>query len=179
MRRSICVFCGANAGNDPAYVEAAEALGRACAERGLRVVYGGADVGLMKVVADTALASGAEVVGVLPRGLFEREVAHAGLTELHEVDSMHERKALMADLSDAFVALPGGYGTFEELLEITTWAQLGIHTKPIGVIDVAGYYDALRALFARAVADGFIERRHAGLIVFERSAVALLDRLQL
>jgi hypothetical protein len=131
----------------------------------------------MKVVADTALGSGAEVIGVLPRGLFADEVGHRGLTVLHEVDSMHERKALMASLSDAFVALPGGYGTLEELLEITTWAQLGIHDKPIGAVNSRGYFDPLRATLERAIADGFIPERHARLIVYEDVSAALLDRL--
>ncbi len=171
------MFCGSNVGRDPAYAESARRLATEMARRRIRVVYGGGDVGLMKVVADTALAAGAEVIGVLPRGLFANEVAHRGLSVLHEVDTMHERKALMASLSDAFVALPGGYGTFEELLEITTWAQLGIHRKPIGAVNVGGYFDALRAMIARAVADGFIPQRQAGLIVYEVVPEALLDRL--
>ena len=144
--RSICVYCGSSFGNDPAYAEAAKALATDIAQRGLRLVYGGASVGLMGVIADTALAAGGEVVGVIPQVLVDREVAHQSLTELHTVGSMHERKALMADLSDAFVALPGGIGTLEELIEVYTWSYLGIHDKPFGLINTNGYYDGLGVL---------------------------------
>jgi uncharacterized protein (TIGR00730 family) len=142
MRR-ICVFAGSSPGARPEYAAAAQALGREMAQRGLSLAYGGATRGLMGVLADVALAWSGEVIGVNPRGLFQREVAHCGLTTLHEVGSMHERKALMADLADGFIALPGGYGTFDELFEIETWAQLGIHAKPIGLLDVRQYFTAL------------------------------------
>src|SRR5260370_39829315 len=145
MRR-ICVFAGSNVGVRPEYSEAARALGRELVKRGLGLVYGGASVGLMGVLENTVLAEGGEVIGVMPRGLFRREVPHMGLTEMHEVNSMHERKALMADLADGFIALPGGFGTFDELFEITTWAQIGLHSKPIGVLDVAGSFAPLIAL---------------------------------
>jgi len=154
--RSICVYYGSSSGNDGRHAAAARRLGTLFADRGIRLVYGGGAVGLMGALADAVLAGGGEVVGVLPRGLFRREVAHTGLTELIEVASMHERKQLMFDLSDAFVALPGGLGTLEELAEITTWAQLGVHTKPIVVLDEAGYWAGLRAFLDGAVAGGFL-----------------------
>src|SRR5262245_2275061 len=154
--RRICVFAGSSPGARPEYIFAAQALGRELARRGLVLVYGGASRGLMGIVADAALAERGEVIGVIPRGLFQREVAHHGLTTLHEVGNMHERKALMADLADGFIALPGGYGTFDELFEILTWAQLGIHTKPIGLLDVRQYFSALVALIERAAQEGFV-----------------------
>jgi uncharacterized protein (TIGR00730 family) len=152
-------------------------LGAAIAGRGMRLVYGGGSVGLMGVLADSALAAGAEVIGVLPAALFRREVAHTGLTHLHSVGTMHERKALMAELSDAFIALPGGYGTLDELLEMTTWAQLGIHRKPVVVLDVAQYFAPLRAQVALAVAEGFIGRAHARLIAYAETPEDALDRV--
>src|SRR3954471_3991518 len=139
----VCVFCGSSLGARPEFAGAARSFGRLRADRRIGVVYGGASVGLMGIVADAALASGGEVIGVLPDKLFEREVAHAGLTELHTVGSMHERKALMSELADAFVALPGGYGTIEEVVEAVTWTQLGIHAKPVGLLDVDGYFEHL------------------------------------
>jgi uncharacterized protein (TIGR00730 family) len=163
---SVCVYCGSSAGTDPRYRDAARRLGGRLAAEGVRLVYGGGAVGLMGELADAALAGGGEVVGVLPRGLFSREVAHPGLTELHEVASMHERKQLMFELSDAFVALPGGLGTIEELAEITTWAQLGIHRRPIAVVDVAGYWQPLRDLLARAADDGFLLPASRDLVVW-------------
>jgi uncharacterized protein (TIGR00730 family) len=175
--RSVCVFCGSHAGNDAAYAQAADGLGAEIARRGLRLVYGGGSVGLMGIVADGALAAGGEVVGVLPVELFKREVAHPGLTRLYDVATMHERKALMASLSDAFVAMPGGYGTLDELFEMTTWSQLAIQRKPVGVLDVAGYFSELRAFLRRAEADGFLSARHAGLIAFDTSPQRLLDEL--
>ncbi len=175
MRR-ICVFAGSNPGVRPEYAEAARALARELVARGLGVVYGGGSVGLMGVLADAALAAGGEVIGVLPRELFRRELAHGGLTELREVGSMHERKALMADLADGFIALPGGYGTFDEFFEIVTWAQIGLHTRPIGVLDVGDYYAPLLALVAHASAEGFVPPAHAGLILRETDPAALLDR---
>ncbi len=176
MRR-ICVFSGSNLGNRPAYREAAQALGREMVARGVGLIYGGASVGLMGVIADTVLAGGGEVIGVIPRGLFRREIGHQGLTQLHEVNSMHERKALMADLADGFIALPGGYGTFDELFEIITWAQLGLHTKPIGLLDVAGYFAPLLALITHASTEGFIPALHTGIVIHEQSPATLLDRL--
>jgi uncharacterized protein (TIGR00730 family) len=151
------VYCGASTGSDPAYAEAAVELATAIAARGLRVVYGGAHVGLMGVIADTALAAGAEVVGVIPEVLVEWEVAHTGISELHVVADMHERKALMAELSDAFVALPGGIGTLEELIEIYTWSYLGIHDKPFAVLNTNGYYDGFTAFLDHAAAEGFLK----------------------
>jgi uncharacterized protein (TIGR00730 family) len=153
---SICVFCGSNAGAQPAYVETAEAVGRGLARRGVRVVYGGARVGMMGVLADAARSEGGDVVGVMPQAIFDREVGHTGLDDLRVVGSMHERKALMAELSDAFIALPGGVGTLEELFEVYTWAQLGIHEKPLGLLDVAGYYRPLVAFLDHAVREQFV-----------------------
>jgi uncharacterized protein (TIGR00730 family) len=162
MRR-ICVFAGSSIGARPEYAEAARTLGRELAGRGLGVVYGGASVGLMGELADAALAAGGEVIGVLPRNLFVKEVAHTGLTQMHSVGSMHERKALMSDLSDGFIALPGGFGTFDELFEIITWAQIGIHAKPIGLLDVCGYYAPLLTLIKHASREGFIGAAQARL----------------
>lgn len=176
MRR-ICVFTGSNPGRRAEYREAAQALGREMVARGLGLVYGAASVGLMGAIADAVLAGGGEVIGVIPRDLFRREVGHRGLTQLHEVNSMHERKALMADLADGFIALPGGYGTFDELFEIITWEQLGIHTKPIGLLNVAGYFEPLLALIAHAVAEGFVPAQHSNIVIHESSPAALLDRL--
>ena len=175
MRR-ICVFAGSNVGVRPEYSEAARALGRELVKRGLGLVYGGASVGLMGVVANTVLAEGGEVIGVLPRGLFIREIPHKGLTALHEVGSMHERKALMADLADGFIALPGGFGTFDELFEIITWAQLGLHRKPVGVLNAANYFEPLLALIQHASTEGFIPAAHLSLLMSEDDPALLLDR---
>ncbi|HEU4454061.1 MAG TPA: TIGR00730 family Rossman fold protein [Longimicrobium sp.] len=172
----VCVFCGSNPGARPVYAEAARALGRTLAERGIGLVYGGAHVGLMGAVADTVLAAGGEAIGVIPHSLVEREVAHGGLSELHVVNSMHERKALMADLAGAFIALPGGYGTLDELCEILTWSQLGLHPKPVGLLNVEGYFDPLLALFDRAVAEGFLPPAHRGLALDDTDPARLLDR---
>ena len=161
----ICVFCGSSVGQSRAYADAAVALGRCLAEHGIKLVYGGASVGLMGVLADTVLASKGKVVGVIPKTLADMEVSHRDLTELHVVGSMHERKALMADLSEAFIALPGGFGTVEELSEIITWGQLGFHQKPIGLLNVDGYFDSLLAFFDRAVHDQFIHSAHRKLVV--------------
>jgi hypothetical protein len=174
--RSICIFCGSNAGANGAYADAARAVGRAIAERGLRLVYGGASVGLMGALADAALQTGGEVVGVMPRALIEREIAHAGLTELHEVASMHERKALMADLSDGFLALPGGAGTLEEIFEVWTWAQLGHHKKPVGFLNVEGYYDLLAAFIEHQENELFIRPEHRYMLIVESEAARVLDR---
>jgi uncharacterized protein (TIGR00730 family) len=176
MKR-ICVFAGSSSGIRPAYTEAARALGRDLAARRLSLVYGGGSIGLMGTLADCALAAGGRVIGVLPKGLFVREVAHAGLSELHEVGSMHERKALMADLADGFIALPGGFGTFDELFEIVTWAQIGIHRKPIGLLDVDGYFAPLLALVQHATREGFIPEGQAELLLCETDPARLLDRM--
>ncbi|HVA38840.1 MAG TPA: TIGR00730 family Rossman fold protein [Candidatus Dormibacteraeota bacterium] len=173
----ICVFCGSNSGARPAYAETARAFGRALAARDLDLVYGGGSLGLMGILADATLAAGGRAIGVLPRGLFRREVPHAGLTVLHEVGSMHERKALMADLADAFVALPGGYGTFDELFEIITWAQIGLHAKPIALLDVEGYFDPLVSLVERAVEEHFVPHPLAALVRRTTDLDALLDEL--
>jgi uncharacterized protein (TIGR00730 family) len=175
MRR-ICVYAGSNPGRDPAYAEAARALAALLAERGIGLVYGGGKVGLMGVIADTAMASGGEVIGVMPEDLIAREIGHNGITELRVVGSMHERKALMAELSDGFVALPGGAGTLEELIEIYTWSQLGLHRKPMGVLNVNGYYDGLAGLMDHAVEEGFIRPQHREAMHFESDPAALLGR---
>lgn len=176
MKR-VCVFCGSSAGTRPVYAEAARAMGRTLAERGIGLVYGGGRVGLMGEVADAVLAAGGEVTGVIPRGLMDREVGHRGLTNLHVTGTMHERKALMVDLSDGFVALPGGYGTLDELCEALTWSQLGIHARPCGVLNVDGYFDALLALFDHAVREGFVREAHRGLVLEATEPAALLDAM--
>jgi uncharacterized protein (TIGR00730 family) len=178
----ICIFCGSSPGKRPEYRSAAEALGRLLAERGLELVYGGGNIGLMGIVADACLATGGSVIGVIPEALVGREVAgraveHSSLTRLDVVDSMHTRKARMAELADGFIALPGGFGTFEELFEILTWAQLGFHQKPIGLLDVAGYYDPLLALCDRAVAEGFLSHRNRELLLAHTEPAAILDAL--
>ena len=172
----ICVYAGSNPGANPAYAEAAADLARVLSGRGIGVVYGGARVGLMGILADTALEAGGEVIGVMPQDLIDREIGHTGLTELHVVASMHERKALMAELSDGFVALPGGAGTLEELIEVYTWSQLGLHAKPMGVLNVHGYYDGLAALLDHAVQEGFLRREHRAAMHAEPTAEALLER---
>lgn len=174
---SCCVFCGSSPGARSEYVEQAAALGRELAERGILLVYGGATVGLMGRVADAALAAGGAVVGVIPRALAEKEVVHEGLTELHVVESMHERKSLMAELAEGFIALPGGMGTFEELLEMLTWAQLGVHRRPCGLLDVAGYYQPLLAMLDRAVEERFLRPEHRRLLLVDRRPRELLDRM--
>jgi uncharacterized protein (TIGR00730 family) len=175
MKR-ICVFCGSSPGRDPRHAGAARALGSTLAGRGLELVYGGGSTGLMGLVADATLAAGGTVTGVIPRGLERRELAHRGLTRLEVVASMHERKARMAALADGFVALPGGMGTLEELAEILTWAQLGLHARPVGLLDVAGYYEPLVAFFDRATAEGFLRPEHRRLLAVEREPAALLTR---
>ena len=176
MRR-LCVFCGSSIGANPAYGEAASALGTLLATRGIGLVYGGGNVGLMGVIADAALAAGGEVIGVIPRSLADREIAHTGCTELRVVDSMHTRKAMMADLSDAFVAMPGGVGTFEEFFEAITWTQLGLHRKACGLLNVAGFYTPLARFIDQAVSDGFIRPVHRAAIVVDDDPVRLLDTL--
>lgn len=177
MKR-ICVFCGSSAGARPEYAHAAREMGRALAEAGLGLVYGGGRVGLMGVVADAVMQAGGEVVGVIPDALMRREVGHAGVTDLRVVGSMHERKALMADLSDGFVAMPGGFGTFEEFCEVITWSQLGIHPKPCGLLNVGGYYAPLLAMFDHAVAEAFVRPQHRGLVLEESTPAALLARMR-
>lgn len=169
------MFCGSSAGANPAYAAAARALGALLASRGIGLVYGGASIGLMGVVADSTLAGGGEVVGVIPGALASKEIAHAGLTRLEVVASMHERKARMAELADAFVALPGGMGTLEELSEVVTWAQLGIHRKPCALLDVAGYWRPLVAFLDRAVEERFLRAEHRALLLVEPDPAALLD----
>jgi uncharacterized protein (TIGR00730 family) len=156
MPASVCVFCGSAFGSRQAYRDAAAETGQELAKRGIRLVYGGGNVGLMGVIADACLATGGEVVGVIPHSMVEREIAHLGLSKLHIVGSMHERKALMAELSDAFIALPGGFGTFDELFEILTWRQIRIHSKPVGLLNVEGYFDPLLAMADHAVQEGFL-----------------------
>lgn len=173
--KSVCVFSGSNSGTRPEYLAAAGALGRTLAERGLTTVYGGARIGLMGAVADAALAAGGRVVGVMPEALVAKEVAHQGLTELRVVQSMHERKAAMNDLSDAFIALPGGWGTLEELFEVLTWAQLGLHHKACGVLNVKGYFDPLLAFLDHTIAEGFVRREQRAMVQVGESPAALLD----
>ncbi len=175
--KQVCVFCGSRSGRDPIYREAAIEMGTALARRGLTLVYGGGNVGLMGAVADASLAAGGQVIGVIPRFLSAREVAHSSLTELHIVDSMHERKARMADLADSFVALPGGYGTLEEFCEILTWAQLHLHHKPIGLLNISGYYTPLLNLFDHAVAEEFVSPALRSLVLEATDPSDMLDLL--
>jgi hypothetical protein len=175
---SVCVFCGSSPGNDPDYAAAAQELGRTLAERGTTLVYGGGHVGLMGVVADAALGAGGEVIGVMPRSLVDREIGHTNLTKLHVVRSMHERKALMSELSEGFIALPGGNGTLEELFEVLTWAQLGEHAKPCGLLNVAGYYDPLLAVFDQMVDRAFLKREHREIVLVEEDPSSLLERFE-
>jgi uncharacterized protein (TIGR00730 family) len=171
------VYCGSSPGHRPEYADAARALGKAMAEQGLALVYGGGKVGLMGAVADAALAAGGRVVGVIPRSLVERELGHAGLSELHIAETMHERKTMMADLSDGFVALPGGAGTLEEFFEQWTWAQLGIHAKPCGLLNVKEYFGPLIGMIEKIVAEGFMAPAYADMLVVETRIEALLMRL--
>jgi uncharacterized protein (TIGR00730 family) len=174
----VCVFSGSSPGARPSYAEGAATLGRELAGRGIRVVYGGAGVGLMGTVADAALAAGGEVVGVIPQHLVDREVAHHGLTELHVTGSMHERKAMMADLADGFVALPGGLGTLEELAEILTWSQLGLQSKPCGLLDVDGFYAPLLAFLDHTVTERFVSAEHRSLVLATDEPGTLVDLLE-
>ncbi|MES2019536.1 MAG: TIGR00730 family Rossman fold protein [Pseudomonadota bacterium] len=177
--KAIAVYCGANPGNAPVYADAARALGRALVARGLGLVYGGGHVGLMGIIADEVLRLGGEVTGVIPQQLVDRELAHPGLTRLFVVKDMHERKAMMAQQAGGFVALPGGMGTLEELFEMLTWSQLGIHAKPVGVLNVDGFYDHLIGFMAHAMEQGFIKPQHAGLMMVDSDPEALVARLQL
>src|SRR3954452_19516653 len=175
--RRVCVYCGSSPGADPGYAAAARELGRLLAARGIGLVYGGGNVGLMGAIADAAMEAGGEVTGVIPQALLDREVGHRGVTELRVVASMHERKALMADLSDAFVALPGGIGTLEELVEVYTWAQLGLHRKPIGLLDVAAFYAPLVAFLDHAVQERFLRPEHRATLLVGSDPEDLLERM--
>lgn len=173
----ICVFCGSSPGRDPAYITQTAAFGRLLAQRGIGLVYGGAQVGLMGALADAVLGAGGHVTGVIPQALVDREVAHRGLSELRIVASMHERKALMAELSSAFVALPGGIGTFEELFEVWTWSQLGLHQKPCALLDLQGFYAGMGAFLDHVVEQGFLKPVHRAGLIVERDPQALLEAL--
>jgi len=175
--KRVCVYCGSSVGRDPRYAEATASLGRTLARRGIGLVFGGGSVGLMGVLADAVLDSGGSAIGVIPHGLAAREVGHTGLTEMRVVPSMHARKALMAELAEAFLALPGGFGTFEELFESITWTQLGIHRKPLGLLNVAGYYDGLVGLVDHAVREGFVPPVTREAVFVGDEAEGLLDRL--
>src|SRR5450830_419728 len=174
--KNICVYCGSSPGRLEAYAIGARALARALVDRNLGLVYGGAGIGLMGLVADTVLQLGGRAVGVIPEALARKEVVHKGLSELHITQSMHERKTMMAELSDGFIAMPGGIGTFEEIFEIWTWSQLGIHTKPCGLLNVAGYYDALTTFLDHAATEQFLKPQHRSLLIVEHEPAALLDR---
>jgi hypothetical protein len=174
--RRICVFCGSNKGNNSEYAEAARQLGELFAREGIALVYGGGSVGLMGELADSVLASGGEVIGVIPHALWAREVGHRGLTDLRIVDTMHERKAMMADLADAFIALPGGLGTLEEIFEVWTWAQLGLHQKPLGFLDVNGFFSPLMQFIDRAVRERFVKDEYRAIAMMSSDAEALLRR---
>jgi uncharacterized protein (TIGR00730 family) len=177
MRR-LCVFCGSSPGARPSYGEAADQLGRLLVAEGIGLVYGGGHVGLMGRLADAVLAEGGEAIGVMPEALVAREIAHTGLSDLRVVGSMHERKASMAELADGFVALPGGLGTVEELFEVYTWAQLGLHRKPCALLDVDGYYEGIASFLEHAVAERFLRAEHRSMLIVERAPRVLLDRLE-
>jgi uncharacterized protein (TIGR00730 family) len=176
--RSICVFCGASSGSDPRYAAAATSVGRRLAELGIQLVFGGGRRGLMGVVAHAALDAGGRVVGVIPRALVDRELADPGVSELRIVDTLHERKAVMSELSDAFIALPGGLGTLEELAEVLSWAQLDLHTKPIGLLDVGGYFTSLERFLDHAVDEGFVAPRHRALLLRDGNVDGLLGQFE-
>jgi uncharacterized protein (TIGR00730 family) len=175
--QSVCVFCGSSVGARPEFAASAREMGKALAARGLELVYGAGHIGLMGILADAALAAGGRVVGVIPQAMVERELAHRGLTELHVVRTMHERKALMADRAGAFLALPGGFGTADELFEILTWAQLGLHAKPVGLLNVAGFFDPLLLWLDRTVEEGFLREQHRQLLMIGDQPECLLDAL--
>ncbi len=176
--KSICIFCGARTGNDPAFGIVAEETGRAIAKAGLTLVYGGGRVGLMGITADAALAAGGKVIGIIPQFLADKEVEHRNLTEVHIVQSMHERKTMMADLSDGFVALPGGAGTLEEIFEQWTWAQLGIHTKPVAFLNAGGFYEPLIEMIARMKSTGFIQPELADMVIVGENITSILAQLK-
>lgn len=174
--KKICVYCGSNPGRDSGYVEEACSFVREMTVRKIGLVYGGARIGVMGAIADTVLHEGGEVIGVIPQSLVDKEIAHNGLTELKIVGSMHERKALMAELSDGFIALPGGLGTLEEIIEVLTWAQLGFHTKPCGLLNIHGYYDGLSSFLNHAVHEQFIKKEHHSMLIIENNPQRLLDQ---
>jgi uncharacterized protein (TIGR00730 family) len=174
----LCVFCGSNAGQDPVYLATARALGDALAASGIGLVYGGASVGLMGAVADAVLAKGGDVIGVMPQALVDKEIAHRGLTDLRVVGSMHERKALMVELADGFIALPGGLGTFEELFEVWTWAQLGYHRKPCALLNAGGFYDKLTDFLDDVVERGFVKPIHRAMLIVESDPAALIQAIR-
>jgi uncharacterized protein (TIGR00730 family) len=174
----LCVFCGSNAGQDPVYLATARALGEALAASGIGLVYGGASVGLMGAVADAVLAKGGDVIGVMPQALVDKEIAHKGLSDLRVVGSMHERKALMAELADGFIALPGGLGTFEELFEVWTWAQLGYHRKPCALLNASGFYDKLTDFLDDVVDRGFVKPIHRAMLIVESDPAALFQAIR-
>lgn len=176
--RSICVYCGSSRGRDASYAEGAHRLGRLLVDRGYSLVYGGARVGTMGILADSVLESGGAVEGVIPEALVDRELAHNGLTRLHVVSSMHERKQKMAELADAFVALPGGFGTLEEIFEALTWSQLELHSKPCGLLNIGGYYDALASFLDHTVAEGFVSPERRRSLYIDESAERLLERME-
>lgn len=178
MIKSVCVFCGSSHGFAPEYEQMAMDMGRAIAARGWTLVYGGGNVGLMGVVADAALKADGKVIGVIPEALLARELGHRGVTELRVVNTMHERKAMMADLADGFIALPGGIGTFEEFFEVLTWAQLGIHRKPCGLINTRGYYQPVMDLLANAVKEGFLKEEHRQMVLTADEVEDLLTRME-
>ncbi|MDB6108539.1 MAG: yvdD [Pedosphaera sp.] len=175
--KRVCVYCGSSFGSRPEYVEAAQQMGRVLARRGLELVYGGGRVGLMGTIADAVLAENGRVIGVIPHALASKEIAHQGLQDLRVVGSMHERKALMVELADAFIAMPGGFGTMEEFCEVLTWAQLGLHRKPHGLLNTAGFYDSLLGFFDHTVAERFVRAEHRSLVVSEEDPERLLDLL--
>ncbi|NEX61811.1 LOG family protein [Noviherbaspirillum galbum] len=175
--KAICVYCGASPGHSPRYADAARGLAATMVNNGIELVYGGGNVGLMGVIADEVMRLGGRATGVIPRALMDKEVGHAGLTRLHVVKDMHERKAMMADLADGFIAMPGGIGTLEELFEIFTWAQLGFHAKPIGLLNAAGFYDALLAFLKHVVDEGFLKEKQATLLLSDASPDALVSRM--
>lgn len=179
MAKHICVFCGSNLGARPAYASAAVSLAKELVAHGITVVYGGSKAGLMGIFADTVLQAGGTVIGVIPRALVDKEVAHKGLSDLRVVASMHERKALMAELSDAFIALPGGYGTFEEFCEVLTWTQLGLQNKACGLLNIEGYYDHLLRLFDHAVAEQFLKPAHREIVIADTVPSRLIERISL
>ena len=172
---AICIYCGSSPGTDPAYMESAREIGTLIAERGLKLVYGGGDVGLMGAAADAALAAGGEVIGVIPQDILDKEVGHGGITELHAVDSMHARKMKMASLSDAFIALPGGIGTLEEIIEVLTWSQLGFHTKACGVLNINGFFDPLFQLLDHMVDKRFLKPEHRDQLLVADSVEVIVD----
>jgi uncharacterized protein (TIGR00730 family) len=174
----VCVFCGSSRGTNPAHLAAAQKVGRGLAQRGLALVYGGGNVGLMGALADAALAAGGHVIGVIPEALLAKEVGHRGLPDLRVVKSMHERKALMAELSDGFIALPGGFGTFEEFFEVLTWSQLSFHAKPCALLNVAGFFNPLLAFLDHATAEGFVRPAHRELVLVDQSVEGLLEKMR-